>query len=259
MIDRPWLGFTIVSGAGLSLLLLSALSASDSVLTGLAGVIGFFLGWVLISGVVWLAGTSAAYAILGSRPAWPRRQLLAAAQLIAAGIQIFSYIIPNAAASLTWEPRSRVLNFFIVLFTIAGPALVALGVVIAIWALVRSARFRGKTSVRIVVMHMQGSWPVWFDNDVLNDMDEAPVSEELKRRGIALSELFESSTRWDDQNTRYEWLSDFSREQFNSVSRAFAQDLATELGPRFFVATEVQPSNRAIVRFELETSSAAIS
>ena len=106
---------------------------------------------------------------------------------------------------------------------------------------------------------MQGNWPVWFDNDVLNDLDLAPVSEELKRRGIALSELFESATRWDDQNTRYEWLSDSSRGQFNSASRAFAHDLATELGPGFFVATEVQRSNRAIVGFELETSSAAVS
>lgn len=255
MIERPWVGFASVSGMGFALFLISAFTATDSVWGGLGGVSFIFLGWVVISAVFWLASVSAAYAVLESRTVFPRKQVHYAAQLIVAGIQAFTYLIPNAAASLTWEPQSRLLDFLTLAFMMSGLVLLTLGILLAIWTLTQRSLYRGKTPVRIRVMHRQGHWPVWFDNEIMDEMDKAPISEGLKSRGIALSQLFESLTTWDSKNDRFEWVSDLTREQFNNASRSFAQDLAKELGSKFFVATEGQRTKKKVVELELETFS----
>jgi hypothetical protein len=127
-----------------------------------------------------------------------------------------------------------------------------LGILLAIWTLIQRSRYRGKTPVRIRVMHMHGHWPLWFDNEIMDAIDKAPISEGLKSRGIALSQLFESLTTWDSKNTRFELVSDLARGQFNNASRSFAQDLAKELGSEFVVVTEGQRTKKKVVELEFE-------
>lgn len=252
MIQRPRTGFLLVTAAGFLLILGNGISASVPVLNEFTGVAFFFAGWALVSAVIWLAAVSAAYAVIGKSPAFPGNQVHIAAQLIAAGIQVSTFLFPHAAAGLAWMPQSQVLNFFTLVYVYSGPVLIGLGLIVGIWALIQRSRYRGKTSVRIRVMHMHGHWPVWFDNELMDEMDKAPISTELKNRGVELSQLFESLAVWDDENTRFEWISDLAKDQFNKVSRSFAQDLATELGPEYFVVTEVQRSNRNVAQLEQE-------
>lgn len=252
MIQRPWAAFLFVTGAGSLLILGNAISATVPAPNELAAVAFFFAVWALVSAVIWLAAVSAAHAVLGKSPAFPRSQVHIAAHLIAAGIQVFTFLFPHAAAGFAWSPQSRVLNFFTLVYVYSGPVLVGVGLILAILALIKRSRYRDKTSVRIRVMHMQGHWPVWFDNEIMDEMEKAPISEDLKNRGIELSQLFETLTLWDDENTRFEWATEKSREKFSKASRSFAHDLSIELGPDYFVVTEVQRSNRNVVRLEQE-------
>jgi hypothetical protein len=106
-------------------------------------------------------------------------------------------------------------------------------------------------------MHMQGNWPVWFDNEIMDQMDQAPISEELKQSGVKLSQLFESSTLWNDESSRFEWASGSAMADFNRASKDFARNLANELGPEYFVVTEVQMSKRQGVEFGRKVFSAS--
>lgn len=242
MIQRPWVTFLLMSGFGLLLILMNAVSATESVLGNLPAVLFFFAGWLALSAIVWFASISAAHALVGKNLAVSREKIFISAQLIAAGVQGFSFLFPHAAAALALGPRSPIHNLLILVYVYSAPALAAFGILQAAWAFIQTKRYRGKTSVRIRVMHMQGNWPVWFDNEIMDEAEKAPISQELKSRGIALSKLFESLTRWNDENTCFEWASKRSKEQFNVASRSFAQDLAKELGPDFFVQAELQKS-----------------
>ena len=242
MIQRPWVTFSLMSGLGLVLILMNAVSATESVLGNLPAVLFFFAGWLVLSAVVWLAAISAAHALVGKTAVVSRDKIFISAQLIAASVQGFSFLFPHAAAAFAWGPRSPIHNFLILVYVYSAPALLVIGVLLAGWAFIQTRRYRGKISVRIRVMHMQGNWPVWFDNETMDEAEKAPISPELKSRGLALSQLFESSTNWNEENTSFEWASKRSKEQFNEASRSFAQDLATELGPDFFVLAEAQKS-----------------
>jgi hypothetical protein len=242
LIQRPWVTFSLLSGLGLVLILMNAVSATESVLGNLPAVLFFFAGWLVLSAVVWFAAISAAHALVGKNPVVSRDKIFISVQLIAASVQGFSFLFPHAAAAFAWGPRSLIHNFLILVYVYSAPALLVIGVLLAGWAFIQTRRYLGKTSVRIRVMHMQGNWPVWFDNEVMDEEGQAPISPELKSRGLALSKLFESSTNWNEENTSFEWASKISKEQFNEASRSFAQDLASELGPDFFVLAEAQKS-----------------
>ncbi len=257
MIHRPWVGFALVSGAGFLLIAGKAVSATVPVLDELGAVIFFFAGWVLISAAIWLATVSAAHAIAGKSAAFSRKRLLVSALLVAAGVQAFTFLFPHAAASFAWESQSQLLNFFTLVFVYSGPLLLGIGLVVSAWAAIERGRYRGKTSVRIRVMHMQGNWPVWFDNEIMDQMDQAPISEELKQSGVKLSQLFESLTLWNDESSRFEWVSGSAMADFNRASKDFARNLANELGPEYFVVTEVQMSKRQGVEFGRKVFSAS--
>lgn len=255
MIQRPRISFALVSTAGFSLILGKALSSSASVWDELLAVVIVFLGWLVFAAVIWLATVSAAHAVAGKSVAFSRNKLLVSAQLVASGVQVFTFLFPHAAASFAWESHSRLLNFLILAYVYAGPFLFGVGVLVSLWASIERNRYRNKTSVRIRVMHMQGNWPVWFDNEIMDQVDLAPISSELKRSGIALSQLFESSTVWDDESSRFKWVSSSARTAFNTASEEFARALASELGPKYFVETEVQRSKQRGVEFGREVVS----
>jgi hypothetical protein len=177
---------------------------------------------------------------------------LAAGNVLAAGIQAVLFLIPNAAASFAWESQSELILTLTASFVLSGPVLVLVALLLISVSVLDLRRLRGRTSVRIRVEHLGGNWPVWFDGEIMDEVDRAPISIELKAKGIAISELFDSVAIWDDPNSRFVWVSEVAVQQFNNGMRDFATELSQQLGSGYFVSAPIQKSNRRFVELEHE-------
>ena len=135
--NNLWVGFSVVSVLGLVMTLLSASAATVPIWGLLFGPIVFFVGWLLVSGMVWLALVSAVSFYASKYPASTGRLSLAAALALGSGVQSVMFLMPYASASMTWEPESAVLVSLIQLFIVAGVVLVAAGTLLTLMARIR--------------------------------------------------------------------------------------------------------------------------
>jgi hypothetical protein len=252
MINRPWIGLVLISLIGLLLLVANGISSDSNFWAELPGPVFYFIGWVVVSAVIWLALISAAWTAIGKSAAVPIKRTLAAGNVLAAGIQAVLFLIPNAAASFAWESQSEPILTLTASFVLSGPVLVLVALLLISVSVLDLRRLRGRTSVRIRVEHLGGNWPVWFDGEIMDEVDRAPISIELKAKGIAISELFESVAIWDDPNSRFFWVSEVAMQQFNNGMRDFATELSQQLGSGYFVSAPIQKSNRRVVELEHE-------
>jgi hypothetical protein len=138
--NKLWVGFSVVSVLGLAMTLLSASAATVPIWGLLFGPIIFSVGWLLVSGVVWFALMSAVSFHVSKYPASTGRLSLVAALALGSGVQSVMFLMPNASASLTWEPESAVLVTLIQLFIVAGVVLVATGVLLTLTAAIRRTK-----------------------------------------------------------------------------------------------------------------------
>jgi hypothetical protein len=252
MINRPWIGLVLISLIGLLLLVANGMSSDSNFWAELPGPVFYFIGWVVVSAVIWLALISAAWTAIGKSAAVPIKRTLAAGNVLAAGIQAVLFLIPNAAASFAWESQSELILTLTASFVLSGPVLVLVALLLISVSVLDLRRLRGRTSVRIRVEHLGGNWPVWFDGEIMDEVDRAPISIELKAKGIAISELFDSVAIWDDPNSRFVWVSEVAVQQFNNGMRDFATELSQQLGSGYFVSAPIQKSNRRFVELEHE-------
>lgn len=252
MINRPWIGLALISLIGLLLQIANGMSSALGFWAESSGPTFFFIGWVVVSAIIWLALISAAWTAIGKSAAVPRKRTLAAGNLLAAGIQAVLFLIPNAAASFAWESQSEIVLALTTSFVLSGPVLVLIALVMIAISLFEVRRVRGRTSVRIRVEHMGGNWPVWFDGEIMDEVDKAPISIELKAKGIAISKLFDSVAIWDDPNSRFRWVSEAAMQQFNKGMSEFATELSQQLGSGYFVSAPIQKSNRSYSELENE-------
>jgi len=252
MINRPWIGLVLISLIGLLLLVANGMSSDSNFWAELPGPVFYFIGWVVVSAVIWLALISAAWTAIGKSAAVPIKRTLAAGNFLAAGIQAVLFLIPNAAASFAWESQSELILTLTASFVLSGPVLVLVALLLISVSVLDLRRLRGRTSVRIRVEHLGGNWPVWFDGEIMDEVDRAPISIELKAKGIAISELFDSVAIWDDPNSRFVWVSEVAVQQFNNGMRDFATELSQQLGSGYFVSAPIQKSNRRFVELEHE-------
>ena len=242
----------LVSLIGLFLLVANGLSSDSNFWAELPGPVFYFIGWVVVSAVIWLALISAAWTAIGKSAAVPIKKTLAAGSVLAMGIQAALFLIPNAAASFAWESQSELILTLTTSFVLSGPALVLIALVLIVMSVLELGRLRGRTSVRIRVEHLGGNWPVWFDGEIMDEVDKAPISLDLKAKGIAISELFDSVAIWDDANSHFFWASEVARQQFNIGMRDFATELSQQLGSGYFVSAPIQKSNRRVVELDHE-------
>jgi hypothetical protein len=252
MINRPWIGLVLISLIGLLLLVANGMSSDSNFWAELPGPVFYFIGWVVVSAVIWLALISAAWTAIGKSAAVPIKRTLAAGNVLAAGIQAVLFLIPNAAASFAWESQSELILTLTASFVLSGPVLVLVALLLISVSVLDLRRLRGRTSVRIRVEHLGGNWPVWFDGEIMDEVDRAPISIELKAKGIAISEIFDSVAIWDDPNSRFVWVSEVAVQQFNNGMRDFATELSQQLGSGYFVSAPIQKSNRRFVELEHE-------
>jgi len=252
VINRPWIGLVLVSLIGLLLLVANGLSSESNFWAELPGPVFYFIGWVVVSAVIWLALISASWTAIGKGAAVPIKGTLAAGNVMASGIQAGLFLIPNAAASFAWESQSEVILTLTTSFVFSGPALVLIALVLIVMSVLELGRLRGRTSVRIRVEHLGGNWPVWFDGEIMDEVDKAPISFDLKAKGIAISEFFDSVAIWDDSNSHFLWDSEDAMQQFNNGMRDFATELSQQLGSGYFVSAPIQKSNRRVVELEHE-------
>ncbi len=142
--NKLWAGFSVVSVLGLAMTLLSASTATVPIWGLLFGPIVFFVGWLLVSGVVWFALVSAVSFYASQHPASTARLSLVAALALGSGVQSVMFLMPYASSSMTWEPESAVLSSLIQLFIVAGVVLVAAGTLLTLMARIR--RIKGVAS-----------------------------------------------------------------------------------------------------------------
>lgn len=252
MINRPWIGLVLTSLIGLLLLLANGISSDSNFWAGLPGPVFYFIGWVVVSAVIWLALVSAAWTAIGKSAAVPTKKTLAAGSIFAAGIQAVLFLIPNAAASFAWESQSELIPTLTASFVLSGPVLVLVALLLISVSVLDLRRLRGRAPVRIRVEHLGGNWPVWFDGEIMDEVEKAPISIELKAKGIAISEFFDSVAIWDDANSRFQWASEADMQKFNNGMRVFATELSQQLGSGYFVSAPIQKSNRRVVELEHE-------
>ncbi len=138
--NKLWVGFSVVGVLGLAMTLLSASAATVPIWGLLFGPIIFLVGWLLVSGVVWLALKSAASLYVSNYPVSTARLSVMAALALGSGVQSLMFLMPYASASLTWEPESAVLVTLIQLFIVVGVALVATGALLTLMATIRRSK-----------------------------------------------------------------------------------------------------------------------
>jgi hypothetical protein len=97
-------------------------------------------GWLVVSGVVWLALQSAARFLVSKYPASPAGLSFVAALAMGSGVQSLMFHLPYASASLTWEPDSAVLVTLIQIFSFAGVALLTAGLFLTLISMLRRVK-----------------------------------------------------------------------------------------------------------------------
>jgi hypothetical protein len=130
--SKLWAAFVAVSSLGLAAMILMASVATEPVGASLFGPTVFFVGWMIVSGVVWFAIESAVSFLASRHPARSTTLSVAAALALGAGVQSLSFYLPYASASLTWEPDTAALAPLIQVFMFAGVALVTAGIVLTL-------------------------------------------------------------------------------------------------------------------------------
>lgn len=138
--NKFWVGFSVVGVLGLGMIVLSASAATVPIWGLLFGPVIFFVGWLLVSGVVWLALESAASFHVSMHPVSTTRLSVMAALALGSGVQSLMFLMPYASASLTWEPESAVLVTLVQLFIVAGVVLVATGTLLTLMATIRRTK-----------------------------------------------------------------------------------------------------------------------
>lgn len=137
------MGYVAVTIMGLALMVLSASAATEQVGQLLFGPVMFFVGWLLVSGVVWLALKSATSFLASKYPASPAGLSFVAALAMGSGVQSLMFYLPYASASMTWEPESAVLVTLIQMFSFSGVVLVTAGLFLTLTSMLR--RFKDPT------------------------------------------------------------------------------------------------------------------
>lgn len=141
--NKLWAGYVAVSSLGLAMMILMASVAKDSVGELLLGPVIFFVGWLIVSGVVWLAVQSAASFLVSKYPSRGAGLSFLAALALGAGVQSLMFYLPYASAALAWEPESAALAFLIQVILIVGVAMVVAGAFLTLFSMLRSVRDPG--------------------------------------------------------------------------------------------------------------------
>lgn len=128
--SKLWAAFVTVSSLGLAMMILMASGANEPVGQLLIGPVTFFVGWLIVSGVVWFAIESAVSFLASKHPARSTTLSVAAALALGSGVQSLLFYLPFASASLTWEPDTAVLGSLIQVFIFAGIALATAGLLL---------------------------------------------------------------------------------------------------------------------------------
>lgn len=136
-------GFLAVSSFGLAMMTLMASAANEPVGQLLFGPVLFFVGWLIVSGLVWFAIRSAA-SFLASKYLGSSAALSVAAVIaLGSGVQSLMFYLPYASASMTWESDTSVLVSLIRVFILVGVGLVAAGIFLTLISVIR--RLKGPT------------------------------------------------------------------------------------------------------------------
>lgn len=130
--NKLWVGYVAVSSLGLATMILMASVANEPVGQLLFGPVMFFVGWLIVSGVVWFAIRSAVSFLTSKYPASSATLSATAALALGSGVQSLMFYLPYASASLTWEPDTAVLGSLIQVFIFAAVALVTSGILLTL-------------------------------------------------------------------------------------------------------------------------------
>lgn len=130
--NKLWVGFVAVSSLGLVVMIQMASVANEPVGQLLFGPATFFVGWLIVSGVVWFAIGSAESFLASEYPARSATLSVVAALALGSGVQSLLFYLPYASASLTWEPESEVFSPLIQALIFAGVALVTSGILLTL-------------------------------------------------------------------------------------------------------------------------------
>lgn len=78
-------------------------------------------------------------------------------------------------------------------------------------------------------------WPIWFDGEIFDSVELAPISDQLKRDAFELAEYFKTHTDFDSKYDAYFWPDKEYIEIFNQKSIALTKELANELGSNYVI------------------------
>lgn len=140
---KLWVGYLAVSVLGIALMVLIASAATEPVGEALFGPVLFFVGWLIVSGVVWLAVQSAASFLVSKYPSQGAGLIFLAALALGAGVQSLMFSLPYASASLAWEPESAAFAFLIQVVLFTGVAMAVAGTLLTLFSMLRSVRHPG--------------------------------------------------------------------------------------------------------------------
>jgi hypothetical protein len=138
--NKLWVAFVAVSSLGLAVMILMASVATEPVGELLFGPVIFFVGWLIVSGVIWLAVQSATSLLASKYPSRGAGLSVAAALALGAGFQSLMFYLPYASAALAWEPESASLAFLIQVVLFTGVTMLVAGTLLTLFSMLRSVR-----------------------------------------------------------------------------------------------------------------------
>ena len=79
-------------------------------------------------------------------------------------------------------------------------------------------------------------WPLWFNNDIIDNEEAAPLTQELKAAGHELEAEFVAATDWCTTKDCYFWLTPEAFAKFCVSAETFCRNLSVELGEGYEVS-----------------------
>ena len=100
-----------------------------------------------------------------------------------------------------------------------------------------------RVKVRIQALPWGHGWPLWFDNDIMDLRDKAPISDQLKSESYELRDYISANSTWDETTDQFRWNEENNRREFNKMFDLYVNKLETELGYGYRVIAEYSRKN----------------
>ena len=101
-----------------------------------------------------------------------------------------------------------------------------------------------RVDVRLHALPWGTGWPLWFDNDIMDSQDKAPISNQLKSESYELREYISANSTWDEITDQFRWKEENNRREFNKMFDLYVHKLETELGSGYRVIAEYSRKNK---------------